>query len=525
MFDKTSLPQSQTLRETQPPESDRNIITAAKGSSIDFVGQLFSTAVHAGLAVLLARLLGAEQLGLFALAATIAGVAISVSFLGLDGSISRYIPIALAQRDKPRIWGVIQIGTGVPVLLSLVLTFVLLVTAEPLTSQVYHKPAVAPVLRLMSLAIPLMVFAGCLSRIVEAFKRVQYTTISQSIVYTLLKIVLYAMLVIFGLGVMGVVAAELVAVAASTALLVYFVHRLFPLNRSVHAARRNIGEMFRFSLPLYMSRLLNQFGGRLETLVLGLFGVVADVGIYSTVLRVSSLGNMFFDSMRKISTPVISELYSQGKYAELERFYQTTTKWAIMFNLPIFGTFLLFADSLLYIFGKEFTAGAAGLIVLAGAALFNASTGTCGTVINMTGHSRLSLVNSIIYLGSSIIIDFLLIPRWQLVGAAWAGGLTIVINNTLRMIEVYFLVHGLLPFNRELLKPLSASLLAIGLTYLLTRLFPIELPLLRLILMAPIMWAVYVVAILMLRLSDEDYMVLDMARRRFLGDRFQRRKA
>jgi O-antigen/teichoic acid export membrane protein len=142
----------------------------------------------------------------------------------------------------------------------------------------------------------------------------------------------------------------------------------------------------------------------------------------------------------------------------------------------------------------------------------------------MTGHSKLSLVNSIVYLGSSIIIDFLLIPRWQLVGAAWAGALTIVINNTLRMIEVYFLVHSLLPFNRGLLKPLSAGLLAIGLTYLLTRLFPIDLPLLRLVLMAPIMWAVYVVAIWMLRLSDEDYLILNMARRRFLGNRFQRRK-
>jgi O-antigen/teichoic acid export membrane protein len=524
MFEKASLPQSQTFRETQPPENNRNIITAAKGGSIDFVGQVFSTAVHAVLAVLLARFLGAEQLGLFVLAATIAGVAVSVSYLGLDGGISRYIPIALAQRDKPRVWGVIQIGTGVPVLLSLVLTVILLATAEPLASQMYHKPAVIPVLRLMSLAIPLMVLAGCLSRIVEGFKRVQYTTYSQSIVYTLLKIVLYVTLLILGLGVMGVVAAELIAVAVSTALLIYFVHRLFPLNRSVRVARRNIGEMFRFSLPLYLSRLLNQFGGLLETLVLGLVGVVPDVGIYSTILRVSSLGNLFFDSLRKISTPVISELYSQGKIEELERFYQTTTKWAIMFNLPIFGTFLLFAGALLDIFGKDFTAGATGLIILAASSLFNASTGACGTVINMTGHSKLSLVNSIVYLGSSIIIDFLLIPRWQLVGAAWAGALTIVINNTLRMIEVYFLVHSLLPFNRGLLKPLSAGLLAIGLTYLLTRLFPIDLPLLRLVLMAPIMWAVYVVAIWMLRLSDEDYLILNMARRRFLGNRFQRRK-
>jgi O-antigen/teichoic acid export membrane protein len=507
--DKVLLRQTHDFGEVQHSEHHRNIITAAKGGGIDFAGTLFANAIGFLLSIVLARLLGAEQLGLYFLASAVVAVLVAVSFLGLDGGISRFVPIALAQRDKARVWGILQIGIGVPVLLSLTLAFILLFAAEFLANRVFNEPSLAPVLRLFSLVIPRMVLARCLALVAQGFKRLQIEAYSKSIAGTLIRVVLSVILLVLGFGVMGVVFAQLVAVTATTAMLLYFVRRLVPLNRSLMSAHRNIGEMFRFSLPLYFSRLLNKFGGSFETLVLGSFGVAADVGVYSAVLRISGVGNMFFGSVKKTSTPVISELHSQGKYGELERFYQTTTKWAIMFNLPIFCTILLFADPLLSIFGTDFTVGAMGLIVLGAAALFNAGTGACGTVVNMTGHSKLSSVNSIIYLSVTLILDFLLIPRWGLIGAAWAGALTVVINNTLRLIEVYFLIPGLLPFNRSFLKLPAAGLMAVGLTYLLTRLLPIDLPLLQFAIMAPIMWAFYIIAILMLKLSDEERLILN----------------
>jgi O-antigen/teichoic acid export membrane protein len=115
--DEVLLRQTHDFGEVQHSEHHRNIITAAKGGGIDFAGRLFAHVIGLLFSIVLARMLGAEQLGLYFLALTIVGVVAAVSYLGLDGGISRFVPIALAQRDKARVWGILQIGIGVPVLL------------------------------------------------------------------------------------------------------------------------------------------------------------------------------------------------------------------------------------------------------------------------------------------------------------------------------------------------------------------------------------------------------------------------
>ena len=509
MTNLLSQPGSSKPGQSRTSATDSNIITAAKGGGITFVGQLFAYATSFIFSITVARMLGAEQFGLYNLALTASGLAAGLSYLGLNGGLSRYIPIFRSEGNPAKIWGVIQIGTSIPFLISLILSTIFWITAEPVSIIFFKEPALTPVLRIAIISIPIIILTSSAELITQGFKQLQYQVYAMDLAFSIVKLILAIILLVLGLGVIGVISAYVVSWVISLVMLVYFAHRLFPLNRSISSAQRNVGEMFRFSLPLYFSRLLSAFSGSFETLALGFFGIVADVGVYAAILRLSQIGNMFFSSLRKISVPVISELYSQGKYDELERFYQTTTKWSVAFNLPIFLTISLFATSLLTIFGDDFTSGATGLVILAGATLFNAATGTCGTVINMTGHSKLALLNSLVYLGTTIILDIVLIPRFQLVGAAWAGALTIVINNTLRLIEVYYIVPGLLPFNLSFLKPIIAGLLAVSGTYLLMGFTLVNWPLMQLIVLAPVLWLIYVGIILALKLSDEDRMILD----------------
>ena len=107
-------PQAPLASNTQPSESDENIVTAAKGGGISFVGQIFGYGISFVFSVLVARLLGAERLGLYTLALSITGFVSGFAFLGLDGGLSRFIPIARKEKNKNEIWGLIQIGVGIP---------------------------------------------------------------------------------------------------------------------------------------------------------------------------------------------------------------------------------------------------------------------------------------------------------------------------------------------------------------------------------------------------------------------------
>ena len=84
-----------------------------------------------------------------------------------------------------------------------------------------------------------------------------------------------------------------------------------------------------------------------------------------------------------------------------------------------------------------------------------------GIIIDMAGYTKLKLVNSILQVAMLIILNYLLIPRWGLVGAAIAsvGGEGFV--NILRLVEVFF-IYKILPYNRSFYKPTLATIGAIG---------------------------------------------------------------
>jgi O-antigen/teichoic acid export membrane protein len=474
-----------------------------------------------GFVLILARMLGAEQYGLYRLAVTIVLVVSGASLLGMDAGIKRYIAIARKARNLERIGGVVRIGVGLPLLVGSSLALIILVAAEPISSNLFTAPELSPVLRVACLAIPILVLAQSFSSIAMAYKRVEYDVYTQDIGMEAIKVALSVVAILFGFGVGGVTVAYVLAAIVSLLPLVYLVHRLYPLQHALHSNDKPTREVLGFSLPIFLSTMLNQFGRRLETLVLGVFSVVKDVGIYSAMLGISNIGTLANVALRGIATPIIAELHSERKIHDLQKFYQTITKWALTFNLPVFLIILLFNEQLLQLFGNEFAAGRLGLIVLAIGSMFDASTGVCGVMISYSGHSKVTLYNSIIYLGASIILDLWMIPMWGLIGAAWAGSLTIILVNSLRLIQVYILIERSSPFNWTFLKPVVACVVAGGVTSLLQRILLTGHPLIQVGVLSLFMVVVYGALIWLFKLSPEDRLVVN----RVLKGGFMKKKA
>ena len=487
--------------------SDQVILTTAKGGGIAFAGNLFGYCIRFAFGILIARLLGAELFGLYSLGMTFPEIAGTMALLGLGAGLARYIPIAINQKDEARLWGLIQVGIVIPGLVGLALALVMFLSADLISYRLYDQPTLAPVLRLASWAIPLFALIYVLEAITQGFKRMEYKVYSVDITLPVLKLLLTVVLVVGSLGVMGATAGYVIPLAVTVVMLFVFVNHLFPLKRTWQTAKYNFRELFRFSLPVYLSQLVNQFGSRIGTLVLGFFGTASGVGIFTASLRVSSIGMLFYSSLMRIAAPMIADLHSEGKIDQLERMYQATTKWGMSFNLPVFLTTAIFAPLILSIFGQDFVAGTTALTILAFAALFDASTGVCGTIVTMTGHSKLSLANSLTSLVVSVGLNLLLIPRWGIVGAAAAGALCVILLNVLRLIQVYILLR-IQPYNLGFLKPILAALAAALVAYIASAWMVFLPAILQLVIGAVLLWGVYAGIIVLLRLDDTDRMVL-----------------
>src|SRR5690606_32249193 len=151
--------------------------------------------------------------------------------------------------------------------------------------------------------------------------------------------------------------------------------------------------------------------------------------------------------------PVLAGLSDQGDHEGLTRVYTSATRWTLSLNLPFFLISVLYAEPLLAVFGESFTSGATALILLATGELVVAGTGVCGSVIDMTGHTRLKLANTVLWIALLLAGNMLLIPRWGLMGAATASLIATATINIVRLVEVWF-TERLLPYRDGYWKPL-----------------------------------------------------------------------
>jgi O-antigen/teichoic acid export membrane protein len=168
--------------------------------------------------------------------------------------------------------------------------------------------------------------------------------------------------------------------------------------------------------------------------------------------------------------------------------------------------------------------GSAALIILAFSAILDISTGICGSIIDMTGYTKLKMFNSTIRVIILVSSNLILIPRFGLIGAATASLLGISVLNIMRMVQVW-IIFNLIPYNRSFIKPLFGGIIAILLTWSLIQLFPPYTNLLLAGAEGVLGCSIYVGLIILLGISSEERTILRKIKSRMISSIIQSRTA
>lgn len=501
----------------QPAKASRHVLATAKGSGFLAGGSVFELASRFVISLLLARALGATGYGLYNLAISAGTIFAGISALGLDDAVVRYVAIQVRERDDRGVRGTLQVALTISMTVSAVLGVALYFGAEPIAVGVFNEPALTELLRLFSVIAPAMTLSNVLAATAKGFKRMDHVAVAENIVMSLARMILLAALMLVGLDVYAAAIIFGISDVAATVTMIALTNRHFPMTSLFRrGAQRNVREIFRFALPLWLSGLLLQFRKNIQVLLLGALSVAADVGLISIVGRINLASHVIYRSIVAAVKPVLAELSSQGERDELQVVYRTSTRWTFMFNVPVFLVMVLFPTPLLSIFGSSFEAGALPLVVLACSELANAATGTCGSIIDMTGHTRVKLANSVVWMALLFGTNLLLIPRWGVLGAAVATLLSTATINLARVVEVWVL-ERVQPYDRSFLKPVAAGLAAAACGAALIVWVPAPTNLLEIAGIAILITAVYAAASWLLGIAPEDREVIAKVVRRLRG--------
>ncbi len=496
------------IAHRDPQAHERDILVIAKGAGIFFVGTLIGSGLRYIFHIIIARNLGSELFGLFTLGFAAFKIASMIAELGLPNGLVRFIPIFSGQNDLPRTKGVILDARNLGLVSGIITGIMLFLLSGQIATSMFHAPQVAPVMRFFALTIPFATLTTLFLFALQGFKIMKYRVMVREIFEPATRIILVLILYLLAWKLYGVMLAYIFPILVAAFISFSCLKKVFP-----DMAKRNVPvlrdprRLLRFSIPL----LFVQFFGLVllwtDTLMLGYFKSVEEVGIYGAAQRTALLGSLISSSFGAIFAPMISDLYNRKELAKLKSYFQTVAKWMFSFGFPILLVLMVLSQHILRIFGKDFGSGSWSLVLLCLGWIAHSAVGSVSQMIIMTGRQKLHLYNMIFVLLVNIILNIIFIPARGMIGAALATFISIALFNIIELLQVHLIIR-IQPYRPDFLKPVLAGALSAAALILLTEFIFSRYNLFSLSILCFIFFGIYAAFIIFLGLQEEDKIIL-----------------
>lgn len=374
--------------------------------------------------IIIAQQFSTEMYGEVTIGFAIMTIGTTVSLVGLNDGIPRFVSRYDDDRDVRGVWFV---GLVASLVVSLAVSLVLYVNVDAITGALFETKASSDLLRLFVLTIPVSV---CLTVGVSALRGLEntrYKLYSKDLLHPGLRIVLLTALVAGGFDLLAVGYAYFVATLGTLVVVYFLSNRLVRLAGPIRTHSR---ELLVYSAPLIVTMVLSILLTRMDTLMLAHFRTSDEVGVYNAAYPLANSLLMVISSFGYLYLPLTSRLDSEGEREEVTNIYQITTKWIYVFTFPAFLAFTVFPGDVLSIFfGSKYASGGAALAVLSIGFFTSAAAGRNRTTLAALGHTTVILWVDVLTLALNFVLNVVLIPRYGFVGAAVASSAAYVVRN------------------------------------------------------------------------------------------------
>ncbi|NEO30248.1 MAG: flippase [Symploca sp. SIO3C6] len=490
--------------------NDAAIKKIAKGAGTSFVGQVISSGLKYLTQVTLARLLSTELFGLYTLGVVLYRLGELFSRMGLDIGTVRYVSIYHDARDHQRLKGVLLQAIGLPFIGGTIFGIIMFLASTSIAQEVFNEPNLASIIRVFAIALPFGASMTVGASATTGFKIAKYQTYISELLLPSINLLLAILLCTLGFGLWGAAIAWLIAVIITLAVTVYLLSRIFPAIVSSNIKQiLDAKELLTFSLPLSFGSFLWLVLIWTDTLILGYFQAATEVGVYRAASQTALLMALLNHSLTKIFIPTIATLYSKGEFEEVGQLFRVIARWSLSLTLPLFLIVGITSKDILHIFGTEFEMGWLLLIVLSAGQLARAGPGGLSKhMLDMSGHQHLRLYSDFALAITNIVLNILLIPKWGLMGAAVATGISIAGVNLLLVAQVYW-VLGLHSYDWNYLKILGVGAAAALGGFTVQNWLPSMNYFFSLVITAASVILMYALLLLGMGLEETDKMILD----------------
>lgn len=398
--------------------ADQNLETkvVARGAFINLIGNLGKLS-HFFFDLIATRVMGQQVFGYFSTTWLIMNLAYLICYFGAHRLVIDFVARGRADNDEEYYRGI-----SAYIVLSWILSAWLVVFmyffADDIAAFI-DKPPVGKYLRIMSWATPFYCMTTILLTATRGLKIMKLWVIIRNGVEPLSDLLMILLLFfVFGLD-SAPVAAKSIGFTVGFLASGYLFSRHFSF-RKLFAHRPGLTEWKRiasFGLPVTFADFLTIVILKVDIIVLSIIGTASQVAVFQVILNIANTMRNIPQAVDPIMMPVVVDMRQQKNYSALERIYASVMRVSLFLSLGFFVLCLLFGHLLLGLYGEGFVAGTTALVLACAGIMLHTVSSSIEPVLIMSGYPYLNLFNNILFVSVNLVLDFILIPHYGIVGA------------------------------------------------------------------------------------------------------------
>ena len=435
--------------------------------------------------ILIMRYLGVTEYGILGFAISLSTIISVTADFGINTHIVRHIATDNKSASK-------YLGNSIPLkslfsIGSCIITLVVLIIMK-------SNELIITITLLFTIKMIISSFLGLLHGSFQAFEEGKYQGIANASLNILL--LLFIILAIFtDLGIYGITFSYILAYLLGLIYSFYVLYKHFPKPK-FELDTAFCKKITILSLPFAATGILYLIYYSIDIVMLtNLVGNYA-TGIYNATYKLISVLTLFYGIYTAVIFPVMSKLFKNDKRLLLIS-YERSIKYLMLVMIPLaIGTMFYSLDIIQLICGSEYAAAAPVLSILIWTVCLLFISGAGNNLLNASHKEK--TVTKIYAMAAvfNVVLNLFMIPPFSYIGAAVATVLSDVLIVALQTYVIYKI--GYSPNKKlyyDLIKIIMGSaVLGIALYYLKLNMW----------IAVPVGIIIYLVAILLLKLFDDD---------------------
>lgn len=360
---------------------------ASRALAWSFLNTAFSRLGTLAIGIALARILGPDQFGVYAVATVALIAVLSFNELGVSLAIVRW------EGDPASIAPTVN---SIALASSLVLTTLMVATAHPF-AVLMGEPSATPVIQVMSGAILINGLVATPAALLQReFQQGRRLAIDQ--VNTWIGALMSLALVLTGMGAMSLAIGRVAGSAIAAALFIKWSPLPYRLGWDSQHAR----GLLRFGLPLAGASLIVFLGGYADQLVAGSVLGATALGFYLLAFNLAGWpGSIFSQPLRSVAPAAFARM--QADPAQMNKVFAVLAGLLASVSLPVCALIAGAATPLIrFVYGPEWLPAASVLVWLAGMAALRIQFELTYDYLVVRGRSRAILICQVVWLVAAV---------------------------------------------------------------------------------------------------------------------------